>query len=436
MCGMNDLTTFPKERPDSFPVKARKGTGAVTIYHKRRVKGGVQYDEFLIPFMDTIDGERQRRFHYYPSYETARAKGNEMLAQMASGEASAVTLNDEAKVVYNRAVEAAKVTGRPLDRIAADYARLWQRMGGDFFDEAADQFIARRDTLKAITVPDLVKLFIDQKTSSTKRGREGSADYVKDLNARLGQFETKFPGPVMSIKPDDILTYLDNLKTGKRHVTARTRFNHARLIGTLFRFAQSRRYFPKDVDPMEGIDVEFEDDGEIEIFKVAELKRILKAARADLVPFIAIGAFAGLRHGEIKRLDWQEIDLERGFIEVKGAKAKTRQRRLVPISANLKAWLEPHKKAAGRVVKFANCSKQIDWLVDDLNEAAPDGPEFKWKRNGLRHSFISYRLAQIQHADQVALEAGNSPQMIFKHYRELVRPDEAIEWFSIQPPAK
>lgn len=57
----------------------------------------------------------------------------------------------------------------------------------------------------------------------------------------------------------------------------------------------------------------------------------------------------------------------------------------------------------------------------------------KWKKNALRHSFISYRLAEIQAAAQVALEAGNSPQIIFQHYRELVRPKDAKSWFSITP---
>jgi hypothetical protein len=42
----------------------------------------------------------------------------------------------------------------------------------------------------------------------------------------------------------------------------------------------------------------------------------------------------------------------------------------------------------------------------------------------LRRSFISYRLAAIQNTAQVALEAGNSPQMIFRHYRELVLPTD------------
>jgi hypothetical protein len=33
----------------------------------------------------------------------------------------------------------------------------------------------------------------------------------------------------------------------------------------------------------------------------------------------------------------------------------------------------------------------------------------------------------------MALEAGNSPQMIFGHYRELVRAMDAEKWFGITP---
>jgi hypothetical protein len=51
----------------------------------------------------------------------------------------------------------------------------------------------------------------------------------------------------------------------------------------------------------------------------------------------------------------------------------------------------------------------------------------------LRHSFISYRLADIQNAAQVALEAGNSPNVVFRHYRELVKPSAAKEWFAVSP---
>ena len=66
--------------------------------------------------------------------------------------------------------------------------------------------------------------------------------------------------------------------------------------------------------------------------------------------------------------------------------------------------------------------------------AAEEGwAPFAWKHNALRHSFISYRVAETQDVAKVSLEAGNSPQMIFKHYRELVQPKEAKAWFSIKP---
>jgi hypothetical protein len=72
------------------------------------------------------------------------------------------------------------------------------------------------------------------------------------------------------------------------------------------------------------------------------------------------------------------------------------------------------------------------WFFEALrNTAAAAG--ITWKQNALRHSFISYRLAEIQDVNRVALEAGNSPQMIFRHYRELATPNQAKTWFAIVP---
>ena len=59
----------------------------------------------------------------------------------------------------------------------------------------------------------------------------------------------------------------------------------------------------------------------------------------------------------------------------------------------------------------------------------------KWQRNGLRHSYASYRFAQIGDAGRVAGELGNSAAVVHKHYRELVRPDAAAAWFAVTPEA-
>ncbi len=52
------------------------------------------------------------------------------------------------------------------------------------------------------------------------------------------------------------------------------------------------------------------------------------------------------------------------------------------------------------------------------------------------YSFISYRLAILHDTARVALEAGNSPDIIFGHYRELVTPEAAQAWFNIMPAKK
>jgi integrase len=129
------------------------------------------------------------------------------------------------------------------------------------------------------------------------------------------------------------------------------------------------------------------------------------------------------------RLDWADVERRPGFIEVAAHKAKTATRRIVPLSDNLAGWLAIAPRNAERVWQHSKA-----WFFEAMRNAASDA-KVKWKQNALRHSFISYRLAEIQDVNRVALEAGNSPQMIFRHYRELATPEQARTWFAIVPQA-
>jgi integrase len=213
------------------------------------------------------------------------------------------------------------------------------------------------------------------------------------------------------------------------------------LVNTLFKFAIKRGYLPKDHDEMSGVETATVDSGEIEVFSPAELQKLFAACltpvkergkwrtREEMIPYLAIAAFCGLRAAEIMRLDWSEVHLTgtEKFVEVKAGNAKTASRRTVPISENCAAWLERYAKPSGPVINLSRADKQLFLYL-----AGKSG--VKWKHNGLRHSFISYRLAVVKDVGQVSLEAGNSPQMVFKHYRQLVRESEAQEWFAIRPP--
>ncbi len=222
-------------------------------------------------------------------------------------------------------------------------------------------------------------------------------------------------------------------------VCGRTKGNHLRHIISLFNFAVKRKYLPKDsLDEVKSVERPEQIPSEIQIFTVEEMSELLSAARYEMVPWLAIGAFSGLRTAEIKRLDWSEIHLAEGHIEVKAKKAKTASRRVAPLPANLAAWLAPYANSTGPVTPFVNMVSQINWLVEDVNKLRKQRGHktpMRWKHNGLRHSFASFRTAHIKDVAQVALECGNTAQMIFQHYRQVVTEAEAKKWFAISPHA-
>jgi len=158
------------------------------------------------------------------------------------------------------------------------------------------------------------------------------------------------------------------------------------------------------------------------------MRRLIAAADARILPMIVIGGFAGLRHAEIARLDWSDIYLDEGFIEVKAQNAKTDTRRIVPIKDNLKQFLLPQAKESGKVITVANTFK----LLAEAIEVS----KIKPKQNALRHTYISARVAESGDVARVADEAGNSPQVIRSNYLKRIRPAAAAEWFSIKPQAK
>jgi integrase len=127
--------------------------------------------------------------------------------------------------------------------------------------------------------------------------------------------------------------------------------------------------------------------------------RLLTASSDDeLLAYHAIGLFAGLRMPEIVKLDWQDVNFEKGFIDVGILKAKTRMRRHAPLTDNLRAWLQPIAKPVGKIISGG---------LRKRHEAAREKAGIQWQANILRHSFVSYRLADTQDSAKVALESGH-----------------------------
>src|SRR5262249_30274227 len=176
-----------------------------------------------------------------------------------------------------------------------------------------------------------------------------------------------------------------------------------------------------------------------EIFAPDELRALLETAQRtepSVVPMLAIGAFAGLRDSEIQQLEWSEVRLDRGLIEVTAAKAKSARRRLVKIQPNLAEWLRSYAGLTGAVVPPADGPRR-DAARGKLLRVRKAAGMTKWPTNGLRHSFCSYRLAATNNAHLVASELGHTTsQLVYQHYREVVTPEEAERYWKIAPAAE
>jgi integrase len=249
-----------------------------------------------------------------------------------------------------------------------------------------------------------------------------SARYLGDLRVRLGRFVATFGEEMIAaLSASRIDEWLRGLGVG-----AVTRNTFRRRVAVLFSFAKRRGYVTEN--PVANVERAKERETEIEILSVNELARLLECASSDMLPFWTIGAFAGLRRAEIERLHWSEIDIESGVIEVKASKSKTASRRLVTIQLNLREWLAPYRTSTGRV-----CPVNLRRKINEDRERA--GLLAEWPQNALRHSFGSYHLAQFNDAAKLALEMGNSPATIFRHYRQLVKPKQAERYWEIAPAA-
>jgi integrase len=71
----------------------------------------------------------------------------------------------------------------------------------------------------------------------------------------------------------------------------------------------------------------------------------------------------------------------------------------------------------------------------ELLDAAREGAAITdWPQNGLRHSFASYHLAKFNDAAALALELGHTnSNLVFQHYRQLVKPKQAERYWKIAP---
>jgi len=90
---------------------------------------------------------------------------------------------------------------------------------------------------------------------------------------------------------------------------ARTKNNLIATLKTFFLWAQKHGHLRHDKTPVtETLNKIREPSIPPEIFTVEEMTKILAAAEPEMIPYLAIGSFAGLRSAETEKIEWQAVD--------------------------------------------------------------------------------------------------------------------------------
>jgi len=346
-------------------------------------------------------GTRQRR------YFATRKEANDFVSQ---SEEARRKLGQEAFVL-------------PISLRAEAFA-CWHRLKslGSTLTEAVEFFIRncpQPETAKSMET--LKEEFLKSRKAMNCRPRTllQYESYLRVICCEFGKTD------VRGILRQDIEDWLEESEWSPR-----TRKNYLVTYTTILNFAVAKGC--RTDNPAASIDRPILDDRPVGILTVQQAKSLLRTtmkSEPSMVAALAIGLFAGLRRSEFFLLDWSEIDLDRRTIEVKGIKAKTRQRRLVHMEDNLLEWLVPHSKENGSIVPLGT----IDAFSDRLRRLAQDSGISPWPHNAMRHSFGSYLLGRTKDENQTAAEMGNSPGVIFRHYRALVKDADVTEYWRITP---
>jgi len=398
-----------KEHADRFPITVKKSHASVMIY---RVKNRNSVS-FCVSYVSPT-GRRRRNF---VNLDLAKREAGNIAQHLADGDMEALKLTGQERQIYVEAERAIARTGLPLHSVAHEFARAFDILGGAHIVEAARYYKKHVDVdLPQVSVAEAVEKF-----RAAKEAEGMSAKYLEDIRTLLGHFARAFLCPLSSIQTDDLRQYLNAMKIG---LVAKA--NRRRMLVVLFNFAKAQGWLRANegtaADTLGTYKIKRHD---VEIYTPSELARLLNAATPDFVPYIALLAFGGVRREELhKGLKWESIDFERGDIIVPAAIAKTNRKRKIVISQNLLAWLAPYRMKHGSI---------FDIAPDNRIEKVVKASGVKWKRNALRHSFGSYRMEQTKNEGQVALEMGNSPQVVKDHYFEIVDERAAREYWNIRP---
>jgi integrase len=267
-------------------------------------------------------------------------------------------------------------------------------------------------TGRAVSNRSLGEAIGDLIAAKRKAGRRES--YLANLAVHLKNFaKGRESLAVASVAMREVEAYVG---AGKSPGSRATRANR---LSTLLSFAVRRGW--RSDNPCKLLERQRLDEKPPSVLTVGQCRALLAATLrvdAGFVPHLALLLFAGVRPAEARRLSWADVDLDAGLLRIEAAASKVRQRRVVELPGACLKWLR-----LGGDLPAAN----VRYRMQAAARAAGIVP---WPRDVLRHSAASYWHA-LKGEVVTARNLGHSESVLHRHYRAVVTPEQAREFFEM-----
>jgi integrase len=351
---------------------------------------------WLVNVPAALSGEKKRARKFFRTREQAEGFANNVRAKFVEHGTSA----------------------RILPPTQADAAtRAFALLGADatpeILIEAAREYVERHNTrLASVPFEEAFRQFTDAQT------RSGSyAQSLRQYKARLSSLHGRMLCDITAREVEAAMTGFPP-----------TVFNYGlRILGGLFNYGRKRDLCA--TNPIEKLDRKKLPPREVEIYTPGEAAALMEAATPSLIPWLATCMFAGLRASEARQMTWGDFDFVENFIRVRAAVSKTRSPRAIPMNANLRGWLLPHRREDAVLIAPQGLN-----VIRSQLRAAHRTADVKQVKHGPRHSYASYLLARDGDVDALVLSLGHDdPATTFRHYHRVASVRAAKAFWSIYP---
>lgn len=325
---------------------------------------------------------------------------------------------NEGAAAFNLSVDVRHEAAKAAEKLTPFNATITEAV-----DYYVDHVLAFHNTP---TVNAVIAEIVEAKRTNGRREKT-----IVSFRTRCERFAKTFgERRLSSVTPEEICTWLTDETAHGSTLGAVSRVNYLVAIGNLFSYGVKRGYC--DRNPAKLVDRPSRESGEIKFLTVEQvLALLIHAEKYDLVPYVVLGVFAGLRpEKELRALDWPKINLGERTIRIDASLAKTRQRRVVEIGDALAAYLAPYAKRRGPVVDMNAQEFRKHWEA-----CRRDAGVTPWPHDVMRHSYATYHLAAFNDIGTLSLQMGNSPQVIHSAYKGLISKADAERFWALRPAA-